>query len=315
MSLILESDRSVVTMEFYSKEASNGLDLIHMFLIIGIIISLQFLVMIFNIYSPKIASSEISITMQQKHSICCKLKYPLFWSACIVSYIINISCSIVEVNHMISFPDMLVIYFYYTFPMCIFLFIEIIVLLSCLRKRIELSSRICCITNKCFVRVIYSFAICNIFWLAHRVGRCFVVSIYFIAISPASTLSVIMFCVTTVIIFIATFTIILYTGCYTNSKCCAKVCKSLIILLIMLFLLSFIVCFTLIFVIFTLNGLSAASLGTIILSLTIPLFMFAVSFSIKNYLKKITTDDDSYSSINDEQDAREKQPILGESNV
>ena len=191
---------------------------------------------------------------------------------------------------------------FFLIPIFIFLLIEIISLLSCLRKRIELSSRICCITNQCVVRVIYSFAMCNIFWLTHRVGRCFIVSIYFIAISPASTLSVVMFSVTTIVILIATLTIIFYTCCYTNSKCWAKVCKSIVILLIFFFLLLFIVCFTLIFVILNLNGLTAATLGTITLSLTIPLFMFVVSFSIKNYMKKITTNEDTHSPINDEQD-------------
>ena len=47
---MLESDRSVVTMELVSNGVTNGLDLIHMFLIIGINISLQFLVMIFSLY-------------------------------------------------------------------------------------------------------------------------------------------------------------------------------------------------------------------------------------------------------------------------
>ena len=144
-------------------------------------------------------------------------------------------------------PIIWFLYLCYSLSMHYFLLFEIIVLLSCLSKRVELRSCVCCISNQFVVRVIYSFAMCNIFWLTHRVRRCFIVSIYFIAISPASTLSVVLFSVT-IVILIATFTIIFCTYCYTNSKCCAKVCKSIAILLIFFFLLLFIVCFTVIFV-------------------------------------------------------------------
>ena len=69
--------------------------------------------------------------------------------------------------------------------------------------------------------------------------------------------------------------------------------------------------FTLLFLIFTLHGLSASSLGTVILSVIIPLVMVVVSLVVKKYMKEVrSTTFEEYLPINEEQEARESQPLL-----
>ena len=79
MGLILDSDQSLVTLKLNSNGVWNNLDSIHLFSIEGIIISLQFLVMVINLFVLQMASSKIVITIRQKYSISFKLKYPLFF--------------------------------------------------------------------------------------------------------------------------------------------------------------------------------------------------------------------------------------------
>ena len=68
MSLILDSDRSVVTLELNSNGVWNDIDLIHTFSIEGIIISLQFLVMVFNLFVLQMASSKFFIIQYDKNT-------------------------------------------------------------------------------------------------------------------------------------------------------------------------------------------------------------------------------------------------------
>ena len=78
----------------------------------------------------------------------------------------------------------------------------------------------------------------------------------------------------------------------------------------------FIFVFTLLFLIFTLHGLSASTLGTVILSLIIPLVMFVVSLVVKKYVKEVrSTTFEEYLPINEEQEARESQSLLKDSPV
>ena len=71
--------------------------------------------------------------------------------------------------------------------------------------------------------------------------------------------------------------------------------------------------FTLIFVTFTLHGLSASSLGTIVLSLTFPLIIFVVTFFVKKYLKDcFCASNEDFSIINGTA-AGEEQLLLSNS--
>ena len=64
------------------------------------------------------------------------------------------------------------------------------------------------------------------------------------------------------------------------------------------------------------HGLSASTLGTVILSLIIPLVMFVVSLVVKKYVKEVrSTTFEEYLPINEEQEARESQSLLKDSPV
>ena len=97
----------------------------------------------------------------------------------------------------------------------------------------------------------------------------------------------------------------------SNSRRCAKTCDVFTLLFMIPFLIVFVLLFSLIFVDFTNHGLSATSIGTIILSLTIPAIMFVVSLFVKRHLKKISFHNDNNNSINNEQRTMENQPLLG----
>ena len=105
-----------------------------------------------------------------------------------------------------------------------------------------------------------------------------------------------------------------YVCFLSNSRCCTKICNVFILLFMILFLIGFVLIFSLIFVDFTNHGLSATSIGTITLSVTIPAIMFVVSVLVNKYLKKVAFhSDDNNSSINNEQRITENQPLLADS--
>ena len=112
---------------------------------------------------------------------------------------------------------------------------------------------------------------------------------YFIAMYPAPTFAIITLLLSFIVLLIAAISGVAYTCLYSNKKCCEKLCKTLILLLLIICLIGFIFFFTLIFVRFTLNGLSASSLGTIILSVTLPLIMFALSFHFRRYFIEVSS--------------------------
>ena len=244
-------------------------------------------------------------------------KIIMFWSASFVLFTVNISCFVFEITEMIitlDFFNYIPMAFY--IPPFLFMLIEIFVVLCCLRKHAGISSQICCVSKHWIVRLIYSLAVCNMLWLAHRVANCFIVSMYFVAMAPAPTLTVIALLISFIVISIAAVSSIAFTCYSAKYKQCKKICQTLLLLLILFCLISFIFLFTLLFLIFTLHGLSASSLGTVILSLIIPLVMFVVSLVVKKYVKEVrSTTFEEYLPINEEQEARESQPLLRDSPV
>ena len=74
--------------------------------------------------------------------------------------------------------------------------------ITVLTKNVTISPRILCISQSKVVKAIQVYAICNILWFAHRVGNCFIVSIYFIAIAPSQTIAVVTLCLSAIILFI-----------------------------------------------------------------------------------------------------------------
>ena len=71
------------------------------------------------------------------------------------------------------------------------------------------------------------------FWFAHRVGNCFVVSMYFIAMSPAPTITVITLLLSFIVLLIAAISGVAFAYLhFFKQKHCEKLCKALILLLL-----------------------------------------------------------------------------------
>ena len=150
----------------------------------------------------------------------------------------------------------------------------------------------------------------------HRLWNIYFVSIYFIAVAPASTLATIALCISVTLIVILAIASISHTCCYSDSKVCAKILKILLLLLMISSLTSVLVFLTIIFITFTSNGLSATSIGSIILSLTIPLVMFVISLFVKRYLEEARSSESRDSlPVDYQNDPRKNRPLLGDSNV
>ena len=264
--------------------------------------------MSFGLYTLRLATTASFFSQKLVGIMSNKMTVIVFWSIFTVLFIVNMTCFSFDIIFVLFPYDLKTIYFY-LFPF-VFMILEIFILLCCLSKHTILSSRICCISKHWIVRVIYSFAILNIFWFAHRVGKCFLTSMCFIAISPASTLAVITLCVSLIVISIVAISNMAYVCFLSNSRRCAKMCNVFILLFMILFLITFVLIFSLIFVNFTNHGLSATSIGTIILSLTIPSITLAVSALVR---RKISyNNDDNNNSITNEQRAMKSQPLLGD---
>ena len=280
-------------------------------------LSLQFIIMSFGLYGLKLATTTSFFSQKLVSITSNKMTVIVFWSIFTILLVINMTIFCNETLQMSInwwiFSFHLKTFISYLLPF-VFMILEIFILLFCLSKHIILSSRVCCISKIWIVRVIYSFAILNIFWFAHCVGKCFLISMCFIAIAPATTLAVITLLVSVIVISIVATSSVAYVCFLSNSRRCAKMCNVFILFFMIHFLIIFVSIFSLIFVEFTNHGLSATSLGTIILSLTIPAIVFIVSRFVKKYLKKVSfhNNDDSNNSINNEQRTMENQSLLGD---
>ena len=263
--------------------------------------------MSFGLYALKLATTTSFFSQKLVNIMSHKMTVIVFWSIFTVLLFSNMTCLTFDII-IVSFQfDLTTIYFYF-YPYA-YMISEIFIIL-CFSKHTILSSRICCISKHWIVRVIYSFAILNIFWFAHRAGKCFLTTMCFIAISPASTLAIITLLVSLIVISIVAISSAAYVCFLSTSRRCAKMCNVFVLLFMILFLIIFVLIFSLIFVNFTNHGLSATSIGTIILSLTIPAIMFAVSVLVNR--KVYFHNDENNNFINNEQRAMESQPLLGD---
>ncbi len=160
---------------------------------------------------------------------------------------------------------------YYTYA-GLFAFIEIIAIHIITKKSMP-QTKLCS-------RVLLNFGICNIIWFFHRVGNCCIVSLYFIAIAPAQTLAAITLCLSSVMMLVVTTAMILhicYSGFFIKKKRCITTCKIILLLILFTCVVTVIVNFTLIFVDLTQHGLTGSDMGSIILSLIIPILTLIVS--------------------------------------
>ena len=312
-----EEDRSVATIQ---DNNSNGPSLsglhVYYFIIPGIDVSMHCLVMIFGLYLLK--DGALSPFALKKWKVLSQIKIIVFWSAFFVLFAVNISCLLFEItiirkefdgieNFTTDMDSLLRVSYLLPFP---FLIIEIFVILCCLRKHIGISSY----STFCFVRLVYSLAVCNMFWFAHRVANCFLVSMYFITVATAPTLNVNALCISLILISIAVTSSIAFScqSAKYKHKPCKKVFTTLLLLLILLCLATFITLFTILFLILTQDGLAVSNLGTVIHSLAIPLVMLVVSLVVKKYLNEVQSAkiEEESPPINEEKEARESQPLL-----
>ncbi len=201
----------------------------------------------------------------------------LFWSAFSVFLVINLTCFLVELS---IFHDS-AIYFMLNLPMiCFFTLIEIIAI-TFIGKDIEVCHRICCISTPCIVRAVHYYALCNMLWFAHRVANCFIVSIYYIAVYPSETISIITLLLSTIIIIIFGITSVVFICSYNNTNKCVKGFNTIILFIIVICIITTLVLITIIFVDLTLHGLSASQIGSTLLAMAIPSVIFVLGLMIE----------------------------------
>ena len=295
----LESDRSTATIDTYyyyfdpsCYSPQESVDL-HTVCLFGIGISAHFFIMLFGLYAMKLTTITTEYVFKKIESLLAfKIIRTLILSTFTTLAAINISFLICELYYVIKTEA----YYYPSFIMTncftyFFLLIEVCVIVFYFCKRIKLTTYLCSISKPLFVRAINFILLSTMMGFFHRLWNIFFVSIYFIAVAPASTLATIALCISVTLIVILAIASISHTCCYSDSKNCAKILKTILLLLMISSLTSVLVFLTIIFITFTLNGLSATDIGSIILSLTIPLVMFVISLFIKRYLDEARSSD------------------------
>ena len=325
----LESDRCTTSYVYYDYIISYNSSFSNIHNLQGIILdfSLQLIILSFSLYTVKFATAiSLQLCHTQMYQMYKSLQLSnemtviLFWSIFSVLVVVNMSCFSFEISWIImrlifetSWIQILLNILLLIYPY-VFMGLEICILLCCFSKHTILSSRICCFFKHWIVRVIYSFAILNIFWFAHRVGKCVLIFMCFIASYPATTLAVTTSLVSLIVISIVANSSLTYVCFISNSGRCAKV-NVVILLSMLLSLIIFVLLFSLIFVNFTYHGLSATSIVTFILSLAIPVLMIVISVPVKRYVKQVIfNDDDNNNSIHNMQRTTEYQQLLGDIN-
>ena len=320
----LESDRSTATMETYGinpncyspQESVYNNDL-HFVSLFGIDISAHFFIMLFGLYALNLTTITTEHAFKRIESLLAyKIIRTLILSTFTTLAAINISFLICD--FYFAFTTV-----HYYFPIIIihastyfFLSIEVCAISYYFSKHIKLTTYLCSISEPFFVRGINSILLSTMMYFIHRLWNMFLVSIYFIAVAPASTLATIALFISVTLIVILAIASVSHTCCYSDSKNCAKILKILLLLLMISSLTSVLVFLTIIFITFTLNGLSATDIGSIILSLTIPLVMFVISLFVKRFLEEARSSEtrDSF-PIDNQKDPRENCPLLEDSNV
>ena len=292
----LESDRSTATMGTYyyidpscysPRESVDTYDL-HCVSLFGIGVSAHFFIMLFGLFALNLTTITTEHVFKKIESLLAfNIIRTLILSTFTTLAAINISFLVCELyfayntivvhfNFFLSIMRNVSTYF--------FLLIEVCVIVFYYSKHIKLTTYLCSISKPLLIRAINSILLSTMMCFFHRLWNMFLVSIYFIAVAPASTLATIALFISVTLIIILAIASTSHTCCYSDSKNCAKILKIFLLLLMISSLTSVLVFLTIIFITFTLNGLSVTDIGSIILSLTIPLVMFVISLFIKRYL-------------------------------
>ena len=150
-------------------------------------------------------------------------------------------------------------------------------------------------------RFAHAFAFCQIIWFVHRLVNDAIISVVFFVLAPAQTLGIDTLLLTIIGSAIAFVAIIIhrgFDGC-NNQLCSFVFCTALNGLMICG--LFFVI--TCVYIVFVDNGLKAAGMGGLILSLIPPLAVSVVGYIIKEKYFKST------SSVNELQEVNETTTI------
>ena len=324
----LESDRSIATMSTFLYDINCAVFIpqqlfddnydLHSISILGVGVSAHFFIMLFGLFALNLTTTAQTghVIKKIKTMLAPKIIRNLIVSTFTTLAAINISFLIYELYYISENIENSPLYISTYYLNYFFLLIEVCVIVFYFSKRIKLTTYLCSISKPLFVRAINSILLSTMMCFFHRLWNMFFVSIYFIAVAPASTLATIALFISVTLVVILAIASTSHTCCYSDSKHCAKILKILLLLFMISSLTSVLVFLTIIFITFTLNGLSATDIGSIVLSLTIPLVMFVISLFVKKYLEEARSSESRDSlPINDHQDSRENRPLLGDNNV
>ncbi len=284
----MENDQLIVHMQCDDQQRQDASSYSistgsHSILLLVVFIVVNIIIMICSLYI--IYKVEMASNFFWTYIKLIKTGNIILWkSFTIVSFILNTICLVFEVINLGIDEDQIGIFLYMTYHYSfigLFALIEIIAI-HIITKKSKPQTKLCS-------RILLNFGICNIVWFVHRVGNCCIVSLYFIAIAPAQTLAAITLCLSSVMMLVVATAMILhicYSGCYIKKKRCITTCKIILLLILFTCVVTVIVNFSLIFVDLTQHGLTGSDMGSILLSLIIPILTLIVGLVVKKELKK-----------------------------
>ena len=296
----LESDKGIITLEsyfdddfIYNSKVANLLATIFdgYFGIIEMYIIVNIMILFLGVYSVQ---EVTKIRFPSLESASMKIKNDVFWSTTCITAAINTSCLIAE---SIYFPPSYfeIRYNYLRLLIIILVFIFEMPSVYYVIKDFKLSASVCCCSRPHLIRAAYTLALCHMLWFIHRVGCCFIVSMFFLAISPASTLATISFVLTIIMCAILFMTLIInmVRRCHCRHNCHRYTSSNNALFLKINFIILFYISLSLVLFFFYVvfldmsrNGLTSSIIGSIVLSFLVPLILLGVSLAVKKYLKK-----------------------------
>ena len=256
--------------------------------ILAMFIFLNIITMFLGIYSIQ-QLTKTKFPSFESASI--KILNDTYWSVACVTAAVNFACFYYESKYVYflwnrSFP------FLFRLSTMLLIFIFEVPSVYYVIKDFKLSASVCCCSRPGLIRAAHTLALCHMLWFIHRVGCCFIVSIFSLAIAPAQTLATISFLLTIILCSIFSMALIMnmvrhcrhnyYRYAFSN---CALFLKIFLIFSFYVSFSLFIVSFFFIFLDLLQNGLSSSTIGSIMLSLFAPLILLIISFAVKKYLK------------------------------
>ena len=141
-----------------------------------------------------------------------KILNDMYWSAACVTAAVNTLCFIYDIltvyielingSHLPSKLLTMILVFIFEVPSVYYVI-----------KDFKLSASVCGCSRPRVIRVAHTLALCHILWFIHRVGCCFIVSIFHLANIPAQTLATIYLLLTIILCSILSMALIMNIVC------------------------------------------------------------------------------------------------------